>query len=123
MKDGQPNDLERMRNTLDRYVKRQGRRLDPDGIYCKKHALQLKASLEKRAAGPQYSLGKVTKLDKQGPDLRHASGGIYNFHYLVEAIVGDASYVLDPLLRRIVPKSNYISDAYKNSEQATWDKS
>lgn len=107
-----------------RYIQKQGSRLSSEGIYCKRHALQLKESLEKRARGPRYSLGKVQKASPDSPDLRHKGAGIYSFHYLVIAEVEGREYALDPFLKdlsaRPIPRDEYIQTAYENPQDAVW---
>ncbi len=106
------------------YIKRQGDRLSHEGIYCKRHALQLKRSLEKRAEGHRYSIGKVGKTSASVPDLWHRGSGIYSFHYLVIAEIEGQEYALDPFLKNLsmhpIPKDQYIQVAFENPQDAMW---
>jgi hypothetical protein len=111
-----------MEYAFKRYIRRQGDRLDPSGIYCKRHAIQLKLSLEKRASGIVYAFGKVGKADVNGPHLQHVTGAQYNFHYLVNAELHSGNYSLDPFFGIIVPKDEYIKAAYENPEDIVWGK-
>lgn len=109
-------------NVFQRYIRRQGDRIDPDGIACKQHAMQLMQSLEKRTNVSRFAYGKVTKVNPEGDNLRHKGGGIYNFHYFVIATIGEDRYVLDPYLaNRIdipIRYETYLETAYENPEAA-----
>ncbi|KXK09366.1 MAG: hypothetical protein QY330_04155 [Candidatus Dojkabacteria bacterium] len=107
-------------NVFQRYISRQGNRIDPDGIACKQHAMHLLESLEKRTNVSRFAYGKVTKANPEGDNLKHKGGGVYNFHYFVIATIGEDRYVLDPYLaNRIdipIRYETYLETAYENPE-------
>ncbi|MEK7096879.1 MAG: hypothetical protein AAB859_01020 [Patescibacteria group bacterium] len=109
-----------------RYVKKQGERLSPDGVYCKKHASQLIQSFNKHLPQISAHLGKVQRVsyDKDSPEIIHLNGESYNYHYLVIGNIGDSAYAYDPFLWNLnpdpIPVDLYISSAFFNPQAVIW---
>ena len=108
---------------LERYVKRQGRGISPNDNRCKRHAMQLVQSIEKRVEGSNPRLAKVQRKDSESL-LYHQNGVSYNFHYLVIADDPETNIpkALDPYSVDLVPVPvvDYITATYANPQDAEW---
>lgn len=98
--------------------------INPDGVYCRRVAMNLVERLKYKFPGTHPALAKVKRRNEH--NLRHKGGGNYNFHYLVVLRLNDQDYALDAFLPEAslhtpVLKQEYLAKAYTNPGDVRWD--